>query len=439
VAVTPAGHSRIDVYDAVVLADILVTDFKMPNIDGMKLLMMSKQARPNVPVILLTGCGDIPTAVKAMRNGAYDFLEKPFTPDHFIEVLHKSMEHVRLVAEVERLRSNMASLLENCLIGTSEQARRLRAKVAEIASIDTDVLIEGDTGTGKEVVARALHDFGSRAGRPFVAINCAGVPMDIAESELFGSVLGAFTGAVDRAGKFEQANGGTLFLDEIESMPLGLQAKVLRVIEERAVVRVGGNKNIPIKIRIVTATKPNLAEESKAGRFREDLFYRLNKIKIRLPRLRDRKDDIPLLFKVFSSNAARRHKRKERDASPCDVACLLTHDWPGNIRELKTVAERFALGFIGEQSVSEILDGADYTPAEDVSILDGSDRTPNEDTSLSARVAAYERFLLVDSLTKNRGNLAAVMDDLKIPRRTLYDKMDRYGLDRALFVASSDE
>jgi two-component system C4-dicarboxylate transport response regulator DctD len=411
------------------MADILVTDLRMPGVDGMELLTMSKRAGPDVPVILMTAHGDISTAVKAMRNGAYDFLEKPFEPDHLVEVLHRAMEKVRLVAEVRKLRSRIgaASALEDRLIGTSGPARRLRTAVAEIAGINIDVLIEGDTGTGKEIVARALHDFGPRARGPFVPINCAAVPPEIAEGLLFGTVKGIATDATDRAGTFESANGGTLFLDEIESMPLALQAKVLRVIQERTVERVGGNRSIPIDIRIVTATKSDLTEESRAGRFRIDLFYRLNGgVKICLPRLRDRKDDIPLLFETFTIEAAKRHGLAWRAASSDDVARLMAHDWPGNVRELKSVAERFALGLTATgRSVSEILDGAD--------------RVLDEDGSLSARVAAYESALIAAALAEHRGNIAAVLNALKIPRRTLYDKMDRFKLDRTQFVGSSGE
>jgi two-component system C4-dicarboxylate transport response regulator DctD len=411
-------------------ADILVTDVKMPGMDGMELLARARRAAPDVPIILLTAHGDISMAVEAMRGGAYDFLEKPFHPDHLIEVLHKAMERVGLLAEVRKLRSRIGadSALEERLVGTSEPMRRLRAAVAEIASIDTDVLIKGETGTGKEVVARALHDFGPRASGTFVAINCAAVPMELAESELFGHVSGAFTGAKGvRIGKFENADGGTLFLDEIESMPLPLQAKVLRVIQERAVERVGGNQSIPIDIRIVTATKSELAEEGRAGRFRSDLFYRLNKVEIRLPPLRDRKSDIPLLFELFAIEAAARHGLPRQAASVDDIGRLIAHDWPGNVRELKTVAERFALGLAATgRSVAEILDGADRALAE-------------EEGSLSARVAAYERALIAAALAKHNGNIAAVLEYLKIPRRTLNEKMVRFNLDRAQFVGSSGE
>ena len=411
------------------MADVLVTDVKMPGIDGMELLTRAKRAGPELPIILLTAHGDISMAVEAMRNGAHDFLEKPFHPDHLVEVLRKAMERVRLLSEVRKLRGKVGavSALEERLIGISAPMRRTRAALAEIANIDTDVVIHGETGTGKEVAARALHDFSPRASAPFVAINCAAVPMEIAESELFGHVSGAFTGAKGvRVGKFEHAGRGTLFLDEIESMPMALQAKVLRAVQERTIERVGSNQSIPVDIRIVAATKTDLAAASNAGKFRADLFYRLNKVEIRLPSLRERREDIPLLFDVFLAEAVSRYKLPPRSATPDDLARLVAHDWPGNVRELKTVAERFALGLAA-------------TGRSVAAILNGADSVQQTDASLPERVAAYERALIAAALAEHRGNIAEVLEALKIPRRTLNEKMARFGLDRIQFTASSAE
>jgi two-component system C4-dicarboxylate transport response regulator DctD len=410
------------------MADVLVTDVKMPGVDGMELLTRAKRAGPDVPIILLTAHGDIAMAVEAMRNGAYDFLEKPFHPDHLVEVIRKAMDRVRLLNEVQRLRDRMGvtSSLEDRLIGISEPMRRTRAALAEIANIDADVIIHGETGTGKEVAARALHDFSPRASAPFVAINCAAVPMDLAESELFGHVSGAFTGAKGvRVGKFEHATGGTLFLDEIESMPLALQAKVLRAVQERTIERVGANQSIPINIRIVAATKTDLAAASNSGTFRADLFYRLNKVEIRLPPLRYRKEDIPLLFDAFIGEAAARYKLSPRSATPDDMARLMTHCWPGNVRELKTVAERFAMGLAS-------------TGRSVAMILDGVETVRNEEASLAERVAAYERSLIAAALAEHRGNIAGALEALKIPRRTLNEKMTRFNLDRSQFLDTAE-
>jgi two-component system, NtrC family, C4-dicarboxylate transport response regulator DctD len=410
--------------------DALVTDVRMPEISGMELLDRLRTAYPDLPVILITAHGDIATAVRAMRLGAYDFLEKPFDPDHLVEVLRKAVEKARLLAEVRALRARFGpeAALEQRLAGVSSQMRAVRQTVAELANIDADVIIRGETGTGKEVVARALHDFGHRASGPFVAVNCAAIPADIAESELFGHVAGAFTGAkAVRAGKFEHAHGGTLFLDEIESMPLGLQAKVLRTIQERSVVRLGANEQHSIDVRIVAAAKCDLGAASAAGQFRADLFYRLNTVEILLPPLRQRKADIPLLFEVFAAEAAVRHSREPRPAAQDDIARLLAHDWPGNVRELKTVAQRFALGLAATgRTVSAILDG----PAA-ASLPPGA--------PLSDLVAAYERALIAAALAAHHGNIAAVMDALMLPRRTLNEKMARFGLDREQFLPGGGE
>lgn len=409
--------------------DVLVTDVKMPGIGGLELLTRAKRLHPDMPVILVTAHGDISTAVEAMRNGAYDFVEKPFNPDHLVEILRKAMDHVRLTAEVRLLRNRVGanSALEGRLIGISESMRKLRAAIGEIAAVNVDVIIHGETGTGKEVAARAVHDFGIRASGPFVAVNCAAIPIEIAESEIFGHVSGAFTGARGmRIGKFEHASGGTLFLDEVESMPKALQAKVLRAVQERTIERVGSNHSIPCDIRIIAATKADLSEASKTGEFRADLFYRLNKIEIHLPPLRKRREDIPLLFDSFIAEAAARNTLPLRAASADDLALLMAHDWPGNVRELKTVAERFALGLAATgRTVAAILDtGAD---------------SPREAISLAGRVAAYERALIAAALAEHSGNMSAVIDELDIPRRTLNEKMARFKLDRSQFLCSSDE
>lgn len=409
--------------------DVVVTDVKMPGIDGVELLGRLRASHPDLPVVLIAAHGDISTAVGAMRLGAHDFLEKPFNPEYLVEVLRKAVEKARLVAEVRRLRARYgeSTALEDRIVGTSEPMRRAREAVAELASVDADVIIFGETGTGKEVIARALHDFGHRAAGPFVAVNCAAIPAEIAESELFGHVPGAFTGAkTARVGKFEYAHGGTLFLDEIESMPLALQAKVLRVIQERAVERVGSNRLQPIDVRILAASKVDLVAASEAGQFRADLFYRLNVVEIKLPPLRERKADIPLLFEVFVAEAAARHHRQPRLMTPDDCARLLVHNWPGNVRELKTVAQRFALGLAtAGRTVGAILDGT-VEPAA------------SADASLADRVADYERMLIAAALTEHRGNIAAVMEALKLPRRTLNEKMARFGLDREQYLPGCD-
>jgi two-component system C4-dicarboxylate transport response regulator DctD len=291
--------------------------------------------------------------------------------------------------------------------------------VGELCLHDPNVIITGQTGTGKEVVARALHDFGPRAKSPFVAINCAAVPEELFESELFGHEAGSFTGARGaRVGKFEFANGGTLLLDEIESMPLPLQAKLLRVLQERVVERVGSNKSVAINVRIIAATKYDLEEQGRQGRFRPDLYYRLAGAEIPLPPLKARDGDILLLFEHFASRAASIAGQQHRALSSSDVEALLTHSWPGNVRELKSVAERYALGLKAMgRTVPEVLGKAAHSPA-----VAGS--------PLADRVAAYERQLIEAALKDHGGSISAVIEVLGIPRRTLNEKMVRYGLIR---------
>jgi two-component system C4-dicarboxylate transport response regulator DctD len=294
----------------------------------------------------------------------------------------------------------------------------LRNTVRELAAIPTDVIIFGETGTGKEVVARCLHDFSPRAKAPFVAVNCAAIPAELIESELFGHEAGAFTSARDkRIGKFEFANGGTLLLDEIESMPLLAQAKVLRVIQERMVERVGSNRQIPLDIRIIAASKADLAAESEAGRFRADLYYRLNLATIHLAPLRERGDDCVLLFQYFLGEAARRFDRPAPPLHPADINALMVHGWPGNVRELKGAADRFALGL---GTTNRSLD----------TILGPRTQPMPSGMSLADRLAAYERHVIESELSRHNDSIAAVVDSLQVPRRTLSEKMSRLGVRR---------
>jgi two-component system C4-dicarboxylate transport response regulator DctD len=295
----------------------------------------------------------------------------------------------------------------------------LRRAVLDLAPILADVILVGETGTGKEVVARCLHDFSPRAGGPFVAVNCAAIPAELIESELFGHEAGAFTSARDkRVGKFEFANSGTLLLDEIESMPLLAQAKVLRVIQERTIERIGSNRQIPLDLRIIAASKIDLAAESKAGRFRADLFYRLNMATIHLAPLRQRGEDAVLLFLHFLGLAAQRFHKPVPTLHPADIDALLAHAWPGNVRELKAAADRFALGLdITGRSLGAIL-GTRAKP------------TVSSGASLADRLAAYERHVIESELALHNDSIAAVVDALQVPRRTLSEKMARLGVRR---------
>ncbi|MEW9616234.1 sigma-54 dependent transcriptional regulator [Shinella sp. S4-D37] len=392
--------------------DVVVTDVRMPCIDGMTLLNSVVRQKGDIPVVLITAHGDVSLAVQAMKQGAEDFLEKPYDADRLLSVLDKAVEKRRMKQEISRLRSLVGGEGEaNAIIGDSPAIRDLRSRVETLADVDIDVLVIGETGTGKELVAQALHRLSRRTGAPFVAINCGALPESIFESEIFGHVKGAFTGALaDREGKFEHAAGGTVFLDEIESMPLGLQAKILRVLQERTIERLGENRLRPVDVRIVAAAKSDLAADIAAGRFREDLFYRLATVDIRIPPLRQRRDDIGLLFGHFAALAAQRYGRPVRTVPASRIAVLEQQEWRGNVRELKAQAERFALG----------LD--EPTPA-------AADAPLSSDTlALPDRLAAYEAHAIAEALDRNGGNTARAAASLGIPLRTLNEKMSRRGL-----------
>ncbi|WP_442112429.1 sigma-54-dependent transcriptional regulator [Pseudomonas sp. NUPR-001] len=393
---------------------VILSDVRMPGMDGLQLLEQLQVRDADLPVILLTGHGDVPMAVEAMRNGAYDFLEKPFSPQSLLGSLRRALEKRQLVLENRRLheQADLKARLELNLLGMSQGMQQLRRQVLDLASLPVNVLIRGETGSGKEQVARCLHDFGPRAGKPFVALNCAAIPEALFEAELFGHETGAFTGAQGkRIGKLEYANGGTVFLDEIESMPLAQQAKLLRVLQEQKLERLGANQSINVDLRIVAATKPDLLEEARAGRFREDLAYRLNVAELRLAPLRERREDIPLLFAHFARQAAERIGRSAPQLSAAHLGRLLSHDWPGNVRELANAAERHALG-LGEPEVAQVESGQ----------------------SLAAQQEAFEAQCLRAALSRHKGEIKAVMEELQLPRRTLNEKMQRHGLLREDFL-----
>jgi len=395
-------------------AGVILSDVRMPGMGGLALLAEVQKRDADLPVILLTGHGDVPMAVEAMRDGAYDFLEKPFSPETLLGSLRRALDKRRLILENRALheQADNRAKLDATLLGVSRGLQTLRRQVLDLAALPVNVLIRGETGSGKELVARCLHDFGPRAAKPFVALNCAAIPEQLFEAELFGHESGAFTGASGkRIGKLEYADGGTLFLDEIESMPLAQQVKLLRVLQEQKLERLGSNQSIRVDLRIVAATKPDLLDEARAGRFREDLAYRLNVAELRLPPLRDRREDIPLLFETFAQNAAERLGRTFPPLSGAQLSHLLSHDWPGNVRELANVAERQVLG------LDEPAPGID----------------PGQ--SLAAQQEAFEAQCLRAALTRHKGDVKAVLEELQLPRRTFNEKMQRHGLSREMFLA----
>jgi two-component system C4-dicarboxylate transport response regulator DctD len=401
---------------------VVISDVRMPGTNGLQLLDKVLELDRDLPVIMVTGHGDVPMAVHALRQGAYDFIEKPFTPERLLESVRRALDKRRLVCENRKLRQQFAfkDHIEAQLLGVSRPMENLRRQILELAGTSVNILIRGDTGSGKERVARCLHDFSARVAKPFVALNCAAIPESIFESELFGHESGAFTGAQGkRVGRIEHADGGTLFLDEVESLPLAQQVKLLRVLQEKTLERLGSNRSIQVDLRVISAAKPDLLDEVRGGRFREDLFYRLNVATVQIPPLRERREDIPLLFEHFAHEAALRHNREAPPLAPGDLARLLGHDWPGNVRELINAAERHALGL--------------STPGETAEVGDRQ--------SLAEQMEAFEAQCLHNALLRCQGNIAQAMTLLQLPRRTLNEKMQRHGLQRSSYrpAGSVDE
>lgn len=409
----PALHRDFD--------GVVVTDIRMPDIDGLQLFNRLRAIDPELPVILITGHGDIATAVQCMREGAYDFLAKPYAPDRLTTAILHAAEKRRLVLENRRLRDAAFAVQadEVPFIGATPAMQRIKETLRHIADADVDVLVEGETGTGKEVVATALHRLSRRRHRELVAINCGALPETVIESELFGHEAGAFTGAQKkRVGRIEHASGGTLFLDEIESMPLAVQVKLLRVLESRQITPLGSNEVRNLDLRVVAATKEDLGSPAIRTKFREDLFYRLNVVTIRIPPLRERRDDIPLLFAHYLGHASRRFHRDIPEMPAAINQHVMTHDWPGNVRELAHFAERVVLGVLN-------------MPESDAT------QQKQEALSLPERMESLEAQLIRDALAANQGDIKATLETLGIPRKTFYDKLQRHGIDRQQYLANS--
>ncbi|HCF7775689.1 TPA: sigma-54-dependent Fis family transcriptional regulator [Vibrio cholerae] len=394
---------------------VIVSDICLPGLSGQNLLSSVLHQDSELPVILITGHGDISMAVKAMHDGAYDFIEKPFAPERLIDTVHRAIEKRRLTLENRQLKQRSLKVSQTLgprIIGETAAIQTLRDTIAQVADTQADILLFGETGTGKELVARSLHEQSSRREQNFVAINCGAVPENLIESELYGHEKGAFTGADSRrVGKFEHAQGGTLFLDEIESMPMQAQIRLLRVLQERVIERIASNELIPLDIRVIAATKIDLKQAAAEGKFRQDLYYRLNIVTLTIPPLRERREDIPALFHHFLLVAAARYGKAATALTASDVQSLLSHDWPGNVRELRNAAERYVLlGKLAQFAESH----------EPKSKLLG----------LNEQVAEFEKSLLEQTLIECGGSIKATMERLHLPRKTLYDKMQKYQLDK---------
>ncbi|WP_130392230.1 sigma-54-dependent transcriptional regulator [Cupriavidus agavae] len=390
---------------------VLVTDVRLGGASGLDLLQHCRNVAPGVPVILVTGHGDITMAVQAMREGAYDFIEKPFGADRLTETVRRALERRALELENLALRRELAGQAAGTrIIGRSPAMAQVRDLIANVAATDVPVMINGETGTGKELAARSLHALSTRRDAPFIALNCGAVPEAIFESEMFGHEAGAFTGAGKRrVGKLEHASGGTLFLDEIESMPLALQVKLLRVLQEGTLERLGSNTSVPIDVRIVAAAKGDMEALVAQGAFRQDLLYRLNVVTIPLPPLRERREDIVPLFEHFTLVSAVRYARPAPILSETQRQQLMQRPWPGNVRELRNAADRFVLG-VPEGGAAAKAEAADET------------------TPLRERMERYERAVIADTLARTGGAVSQAADLLHVGKATLYDKIKRYGL-----------
>ena len=405
---------------AAVLADI-----RMPEMNGMVLLERIVERDPDLPVILITGHGDISLAVEAVKKGAYDFLQKPVDEDIILATLGRALERRRLVQENRLLARKLHESREGRsrffgLVGSHPSMLGLYTLIETIAAQTDPVLIIGETGTGKELVARAVHELGRRDRGPYVAVNMAALPAEMIESELFGHEKGAFTGAIQRkVGKFEYAGEGTLFLDEICSMPAALQAKLLRVLEDRSFTRLGGNAAIPLKARIVAATNRDLATEIERGSFRQDLYFRLNVLPVQLPSLRERREDIPLLVHHFLNEYSDGHEGETRPCPPELIGQLMGRDWPGNIRELRNVVRRYCVLGNPEMEQEQPAAGAE-TP--------GGDIRPWKEF-----MEEQEQRYLEAALRQVGGQVSLAHQRMGISRKSLYDKINKYGIELGSF------
>jgi DNA-binding NtrC family response regulator len=401
------------------LYDAAITDIRMPDMSGLDLLREIKKRDESIEVVIMTGYPTIASAVEALKEGAYDYLSKPLILAELRHLMQRLMERRFLRGEVHALRARLGEeLTVNELIGTSAPMQKVKDVIGKVAVADSPVLVEGASGTGKELVAAAIHRLSARAKGPFIPVNCSAIPDDLLESEFFGHVRGAFSGAIaDSLGLFRGAHQGTIFLDEIAELPPGLQVKLLRVLQEMQVRPVGSTKAFPVDVRVIAATNRNLEEAMTAGIFRQDLFYRLNVIRIHLPPLRDRRDDIPALVNHFLRRFNRRFRRDIRSVTPDALAALAAYDFPGNVRELENLLERaFAMGAREQITVADL-------PTLNARPVTAAPSAPRPITTL----AEVEKELILRALELNHNDKEEAARVLGISRRTIYRRLKEYG------------
>jgi two-component system, NtrC family, nitrogen regulation response regulator NtrX len=403
--------------------DLVLLDIKMPGIDGLEVLTELKTKQPQLPIIMISGHGTIETAIESTRKGAYDFLEKPLDRDKLLISVKNALEHARLSNEYNKIKKEIEAKYE--ILGKSEGIKNIISLINKVAPTEARTLITGENGTGKELVARQIYLKSSRNNKPFVEVNCAAIPKELIESELFGHEKGSFTGATaQRIGKFEQANNGMIFLDEIGDMSLEAQAKVLRVLEQGTFERVGGNELIKVDVRVISATNKELNKEIEKGAFREDLFHRLNVIPIRIPSLKERKEDIPILVNAFMQEYCQKNRIALKTVTPQAMQAICNNDWKGNVRELKNYIERLMILSpdlkIDENDLMDIY----KTPAPKME-FDFS-----EPISLDEFQQQTEKIFISRQLEKNGWNVSKTSDSLGIQRSHLYNKMKKYNIEK---------
>ena len=415
--------------------DVIILDIWLPGVDGLDTLTTLRERAVDTQVVMISGHGSIEAAVRAIKLGAFDFIEKPLTLEKTVLVVRNALRQRQLEVENRELRADVDR--RQVMVGDSQAMVRLREQIALAAPTNGRVLIQGENGTGKELVARSVHALSRRSSGPFVEVNCAAIPEELIESELFGHVRGAFTGAVsDRRGKFEAADGGTIFLDEVGDMSTKTQAKVLRVLQEQVVESVGGRVGVEVDVRVVAATNKSLQEEIQAGRFRDDLFYRLNVVPISVPPLRERKEDIPRLTEHFLALYTSEYGHEAKTVDPTAQTMLSTYPWPGNVRELRNVIERVVIMVPGPLVTARDLEFLDTSPPAHGDTLPA--RTHGRERLQDAR-DRFERDYILRALTEQRGNITRSADALGLERSNLYRKMRSFGIRPSRQAAASGE